>query len=53
MADKVTDCKFFSSGAQIILVNALPIAILDPALGLINAGIGAWPIDVATPFLPL
>ena len=35
-----------------MLVSAFPIANLDPALGLINAGNGACPIEVATPFFP-
>ena len=33
-----------------MLVNAFPIAILEPAAGLINALSGEWPIEVATPF---
>ena len=53
LADKETLLKPSAKGAQIILLKASPMAFLDPAAASINATIGACPILVAKPSLPL
>ena len=52
-AESETLFKLSFNGAQIKFVKDSVIAILLPAAGSINPEIGAWPIEVATPSLPL
>src|SRR5690606_22023978 len=52
-ADKETDFRPSSSGAQTMLVSASAIEFLLPATGSISAEIGECPIAVAIPCFPL
>ena len=53
LADKETLFRLSFKGAKTIFDKASPIAFLLPAFGSISAEIGACPIEVAIPSLPL
>src|SRR5690606_10130929 len=53
LADRETERKPSSIGAQTMLLRASAMEFFEPATGSTKAEIGEWPIEVATPCFPL